>query len=127
MKPRPLEQPASGHHRIACGEPCDLLLGTQRLQALVWNISVVGVYVVMAPPLPAPGETLRLSFTLPGDRAPIACEARVKWQNGPAIFKGCGRVKLALPPGCGVEFIVLAPADLQRIEARVRATLTSAR
>jgi len=127
IQPRPLEQPASGYHRIACGEACEVILGTQRHQALMWNLSVVGAYVVMAPPLPAPGEPLRLTFTLPGDRSPITCEARVRWQNAPSIFKGCGRVKLALPPGCGVEFTVLAPQDLERIGARVRSTVISAR
>jgi hypothetical protein len=127
MRPRPLEQPASGHHRIACGEPCDVTLGTTHIQALVWNLSVVGAYVVLPAPLPAPGEPIRLSFALPGDGAPVVCDSRVRWVNAPSIFKGCGRVKLSLPPGCGVEFSALSLRDRERIEARVRATVTSAR
>jgi hypothetical protein len=126
MKPHPLEQPASGHHRIACGESCEISIGGQRRQGMIWNLSVVGVYLVLSPPLPAPGETMTLTFTLPGDSAPITCHGRVRWQNAPSIFKGCGRVKLALPPGCGVEFIVLDAGDAERINARVRATVISA-
>ena len=127
LKPRPLEQPASGHHRIACGESCEVVVGEERREALIWNISVVGAYLVMSAPLPEPGDLLQLTFSLPGDRTPITCDAEVKWQNAPAIFKGCGRVKLDLPPGCGVAFSDLDPRDLERIETRVRATLVSAR
>ncbi len=127
MKPRPMEQPASGHHRIACGEPCDVSQGAQRREAMIWNISVVGVYVVLGSPLPAQGETVVLDFTLPGDPKPISCQGRIRWINAPSIFKGCGRVKLALPPGCGIEFTVLHPDDAERIAARVRATVVSAR
>jgi PilZ domain-containing protein len=127
LKPRPLEQPASGYHRIACGEPCAVACGGQRRQGLVWNLSVVGVYLVLEPPLPAPGDALLLSFTLPGDAAEVACQARVRWHNPPSIFKGCGRVKMALPPGCGVEFTVLDSRDALRIAERVRATVHSAR
>ena len=127
MKPRPMEQPASGHNRIACGEACELSIGALRQQGMIWNLSVAGVYLVLAPPLPAAGETVTLSFALPGDPTPIVCEGRIRWQNAPSIFQGCGRTKMALPPGCGVEFTALAPADAERIDARVRATVTSAR
>ena len=127
MKPGPMEQPASGHYRIACGEPCEVTLGPDRRQGMIWNVSVVGVYCVLSTPLPAPGETVRLTFTLPGDPAPITCQARVRWQNAPSIFKGCGRTKLALPPGCGIEFTVLDASDAARIAERVQATVDSAR
>jgi PilZ domain len=127
MKPGPMEQPASGHHRIACGEPCEVTLGADRRQGMIWNVSVVGVYCVLSTPMPAPGETVRLSFTLPGDAAPIICQARVRWQNAPSIFKGCGQTKMALPPGCGIEFTVLDASDAARIAERVHATVISAR
>jgi len=126
MKPRPMEQPASGHQRIACGEPCEVSLGSERREGMIWNVSVVGVYCVLTPPLPAPGEIVRLTFTLPGDPAPIICQARVRWQNTPSIFKGVGQIKMALPPGCGIEFTVLDAHDAERIAQRVRATVKSA-
>jgi hypothetical protein len=127
MKPQPLEQPASGYHRIACGESCEVSAGDQRREGLIWNLSVVGVYLVLSPPLPTAGEMLLMTFTLPGDARPITCQGRVRWQNAPSIFKGCGRVKLALPPGCGIEFTVLDAGDAERIKARVHATVASAR
>jgi PilZ domain-containing protein len=127
MKPGPMEQPASGHQRIACGEPCDVSLGAERRQGMIWNVSVVGAYCVLSTPLPAVGETARLTFTLPGDPAPITCQVRVRWQNAPSIFKGCGQTKMALPPGCGFEFTVLAASDAARIAERVHATVISAR
>jgi hypothetical protein len=127
MKPHPLEQPASGHYRIACGESCDVTIGGQKRQGLIWNLSVVGVYLVLSSPLPAAAETLLLTFTLPGDPAPITGQGRVRWLNPPSIFQGCGRHKMALPPGCGIEFTVLDTRDAERIAARVQATVTSAR
>ena len=126
MKPHPLEQPASGHHRIACGEPCEVAVGGLRRQGMIWNLSVVGVYLVLPAP-PAAGETVVLTFALPGDPAAITCQGRVRWINPPSIFSGCGRNKLALPPGCGVEFTVLDTSDAERIGSRVRATVLSAR
>jgi PilZ domain-containing protein len=126
LKPHPMEQPASGHHRIACGEACEVLVGSERRQGMIWNLSVVGVYLVLADPLPAAGAEVTLTFTLPGDPAPLVCPGRIQWQNPPSIFHGCGKTKMALPPGCGVEFTALAPADAQRIAARVRVTVTSA-
>jgi hypothetical protein len=127
MKPHPMEQPASGHSRIACGEACELSLGADRRQGMIWNLSVAGVYVVLADPLPPPGAEVTLTFTLPGDPAPLVCPGRIRWQNPPSIFHGCGKTKMALPPGCGVEFTALAPADVERIAMRVRVTITSAR
>jgi hypothetical protein len=127
MKPRAIHKPASGHHRIACGESCTVTREGRSREGMIWNLSVVGVYLVMEPPLPPEGETVQLRFNLPGDPSPIVCQARVRWQNAPSIFKGCGEVALALPPGCGLEFIALDARDVQRIEARVRTTLNAVR
>jgi hypothetical protein len=82
---------------------------------------VLGVYVVVDTPLPALGDTFHLSFALPGDDVWVQCQARVAWRNPPSIFKGCGASAAGLPPGCGLEFVDLAPADRERIEARVSA------
>jgi hypothetical protein len=127
MKPHPLEQPASGHHRIACGESCDVAEGGQHRQGMIWNLSVVGVYLVLPAPVPVAGETVLLTFNLPGDSTPVTCQGRIRWVNPPSIFQGCGQNKMALPPGCGVEFTVLDTHDAERIGARVRATVLSAR
>src|SRR5260221_4137462 len=90
MKPQPMEQPASGHQRIACGEPCEVSSGSERRQGMIWNVSVVGAYCVLAPPLPAAGEIVRLTFTLPSAPVPITGQARIRRQNAPSIFQGSG-------------------------------------
>lgn len=120
VRPRQIAQPASGHHRIACGEPCELYPGSGSARnGTIWNLSVVGVYLVVAPPLPPVGASLLLTFALPNDPVPITCEGLVRWHNEQSIFPGCGSRKLTLPPGCGIEFGALEPADKRRIAARV--------
>jgi hypothetical protein len=117
-----LHQPQSGVRRIACTESCDVGLESGGRHGVVWNVSVLGVYVVIDTPIPPLGEVLRLSFSLPGDAAPIVCQGRVAWHNLPSLFKGCGAAAAGLPPGCGFAFVDLSPADRARIEARVEAT-----
>jgi hypothetical protein len=117
-----LHQPASGVRRIACTEPCDLGLESDGRHGVIWNVSVLGVYLVVDMPIPAMGEVHRLSFTLPGDPDRIVCQARVAWRNLPSLFKGCGAAAAGLPPGCGFAFVDLSAADHARIEARVEAT-----
>lgn len=80
-----------------------------------------GVYVVVLP-VPDTGEKLRLSFTLPQETTPIRAEVRVAWRNLPSLSKGCGSRAFNLPPGCGLEFVVIDKADLERIDAHVRVT-----
>jgi hypothetical protein len=117
-----LHQPASGVRRIACTEPCDVGRESDGRHGIVWNVSVLGVYLVIDNPIPAPGEVLRLSFALPGDPVRIVCQGRVAWRNLPSLFKGCGAAAAGLPPGCGFAFEDLAPADRARIKARVDAS-----
>jgi hypothetical protein len=96
----------------------------ERHGGIVWNVSTVGVYLVMES-MPSLGEVLHLSFILPGEEMAIQCQARVVWQNPPSIFKGCGAKAAGLPPGCGLEFVVLDEMDRARIEARVKSTALS--
>jgi hypothetical protein len=105
--------------RIACSEACDFgdTTGT------IWNLSVLGAYVVVSEPFPETGTEVRISFALAGDPVPIVTRARVVWHNPPSLFRGCGAVCPSQPPGCGVQFVTLTPLDRERIEARVRATM----
>lgn len=109
-----------GARRIACVEPCRIQ-GEVSLQGLLWNLSTRGVYVVIEPVL-VPGQRVRLSFSMPGDDAPLNAEARVVWQNPRSAAKGCGARAASLPPGCGLEFVAIDESDLARIEQRVRTT-----
>jgi hypothetical protein len=119
MPPSSMAPLGRGHARIACGTPCGVFVERVRRPGTVWNVSMVGVYVVVADPLPPVDTRVVLTFSLPGEPAPIACLGRIRWLNAPSIFKGCGSTKPSLPPGCGVEFVELDVTDRQRIAARI--------
>lgn len=87
----------------------------------MWNVSTLGVYLVLAPPLPELGEELRVRFALTGGTSPLVAQCRVAWQN-PALSHGVGHRAATLPPGCGLEFLAIGADDRERIAARVRAT-----
>jgi len=121
----PIDQPVSGHYRIPCSEACEVLsFDGYRGRGTIWNLSAVGVYSVLPPPFPPVGRTVLLTFALIGDGTPITCEARVQWHNARSIFKGCGTMKPALPPGCGLAFITIETVDAERIASRVFAYRT---
>ena len=114
-----MNQPYSGYKRIACSTPCTIK-DTEGVRAgVVWNLSVVGAYVVGGA-MPRAGGHIHLSFSLPEDPAPIGARARVVWANRPSLWSGCGERAATLPPGFGLEFIGLEAADRARIEMRVR-------
>lgn len=120
--PGGIDQPRSGHYRLACAAPCEVLsFDGYRGRGTIWNLSVLGVYAVLPPPLPLVGRSVLLTFLLPGALTPVTGEARVEWHNAPSIFKGCGGSKPALPPGCGLSFRVLDAKDAARIAASVSA------
>jgi hypothetical protein len=96
-------------------------LATGARDGVVWNVSTLGLYLVLSPPLPETGDTLRVTFRLTGDPLAIVAQCRVVWQNLP-FLRGAGQKAPTLPPGCGLQFLALDAADRERIDARVRAT-----
>ena len=56
------------------------------------------------------GSLLNISFTLPGDPAPIAASAVVRWVK--QYHEGSDG-----SPGLGLEFLSIAPHDVERIQA----------
>ena len=118
--PPAVDYPRSGHTRVSCDEPCELLaLDGYRRQGKIWNLSDKGVYAIVPEPFPPVGRTLLLSFVLPPDPMPVTCEARVEWHNATSPERGCGAAKASLPPGFGLSFRVLDPEDARRVLARV--------
>src|SRR4051812_40111837 len=114
--PPSVDYPHSGHTRVSCREPCELLsLDGYRGQGMISNLSTRGVYAAVPEPFPPVGRTLLLSFLLAADPVVITCEARVEWHNAPSPRNGQGAVKAILPPGCGLSFRVLDPGDERRI------------
>ncbi len=105
--------------RIASGEPC-AIENQPQLRATIWNVSARGLFLVVDP-VPEPGARLRLSFSLPDNSEPISTEAKVVWRNPPSLAKGAGSRASNVPPGCGLEFVEIKDADLERIKALVKA------
>ncbi len=116
-----MKVPRSGFIRIASVEPCDVEYHAGRRTVMTWDLSVLGVYLVIDP-IPEVGERIRISFRLPDDPDPIHAEGRVTWQNPPSTMKHVATRVVDLPPGCGVEFLALAEEDRRRIQAHVDAT-----
>jgi hypothetical protein len=115
-----VSQPQSGKIRIAADQPCTVHAEAADVRGIVFNISVVGLYLALDGTLPGVGQELQLSFSLPDDPVPIACAARVAWQNPPSvILRGMGSLAIGLPAGCGLAFVRLDDADRERIQAYV--------
>ena len=60
------------------------------------------------------GARVEITFTLPGDEAPIIARTEVKWVR---VHNDSSNV----PPGMGLQFIEIAPESLARIGAFLRA------
>lgn len=76
------------------------------------DLGVEGAFAERAEPL-AVGEKVRLRFRLPGNEIPLEAGCRVAWANARS-----GRlVTKALPPGVGLWFVEMEPADRGRLRA----------
>lgn len=104
--------------RIPYIRRCVLRRSGRSIEAVICDLSVLGVYVTLPPLLlddvPEPGEVVEISFLLPGDPVPVEGEAAVTWQNP----DDAGTVE-SLPAGCGLRFVSLRPRDHHRIEVLV--------
>ena len=108
-----INQPYTGFIRVPYEPPCRLVGAKGAQEGRLCNISVKGVYVMLAP-IPNVGEVLRLTFNLPDDERPVDVQVEVAWRN-----TGRDRKVLRLPLGCGLHFLDLSPADLERVAAFV--------
>ena len=70
---RPAQRPVREHPRIATGFPVHLDLGTRQLEAIARNLSMAGLYLDCALPLP---DLVRARIPLPG----VAHEVRTTCQ-----------------------------------------------
>jgi hypothetical protein len=117
----PRDPPPKGHERIALCERCQFEIagsGAPR-EGVVWNVSAVGLYLVVHSDIPPEDATVIVSLWLPGDPRPLRAEAQVVWRNPPSHHSGSGAKAFRFPPGCGLKFVDIAEADLARIRARV--------
>jgi hypothetical protein len=120
-EPQPREAPPKGHERIALCERCTFeIAGTGATRdGVVWNVSAVGLYLVVHSDIPPEDAAVTVSMWLPGDPRPLRVEARVVWRNPPSLRSGSGAKAFRFPPGCGLKFVDIPEADLARIRARV--------
>ena len=120
-KPAPEGAGPKGSERIALCERCEFEVagsGNPR-EGTAWNVSVAGLYLVVADDIPPADTAISVCLWLPGDPSPVRAETRVVWCNPPSHFRGCGANALRFPPGCGLRFVVISPEDLARIRWRV--------
>jgi uncharacterized protein (TIGR02266 family) len=110
-----IEQPHSGHLRIPYTQRCQVWRTSgEAAAAVTCNVSDLGVYLTMDE-IPDLGERLELFFPLPGGGQPVQAEGVVAWQNLDEPQR-----LTSVPPGCGVRFTSLSPADDERLKALVR-------
>ncbi len=110
---------AGGFARIPYVRRCVLQRNGRRAEAVLCDLSVLGVYVTFLRPLPEaipePGETVSISFLLPEDPVPVEGDATVTWQNVEERQEVAG-----LPPGCGLRFVSLHPSHHSRIDELIQ-------
>lgn len=102
---------SSGLLRVPFIRRCDLARPDgSSFSAFIVNINVLGAYVARdeQPPL---GEPLACRFRMPGNEREIALGAVVAWVNPRQQHP-----VHSLPPGFGLKFLELTPADRRRIE-----------
>ena len=75
----------------------------------VLNLNSGGAYISTDKLFPINTE-IRLEFSLPGSDHPLRCQGRVAWVNHPEWVKTTN-----LPSGMGVQFLDLAPEDLEAL------------
>ena len=120
-KPTPPDSGPKGSERIALCERCQFEIagsGDHR-EGIIWNVSVVGLYLVVQGDIPPMDAVVVVSLWLPGDPRPVHAETKVVWCNPPSPVSGCGAHALRYPPGCGLRFVNIRSADLARIQSRV--------
>ena len=88
-----------GSERIALCERCEFEVagsGTPR-EGIVWNVSAVGLYLVVQDAIPPLDATVRVQLWLPGDPRPVRAETLVVWCNPPSPLKRLRRKGAPLP------------------------------
>jgi uncharacterized protein (TIGR02266 family) len=95
--------------RSPCELPVTVQTPSRSMQARIIEISAGGAYLAMRAPLP-PETRIRLAISLAS--GPIELTARVAWRTA---IDGGGAVWLE--SGMGVEFLEIAAADRERLQA----------
>ncbi|MFI5184110.1 MAG: PilZ domain-containing protein [Vicinamibacteria bacterium] len=84
----------------------------RRWDVFLVDLGLSGVFAELSAPLPA-GDSVDVSFHLPGNEIPIAARCRVAW------WRPSGVLPRSLPAGAGLEFVELAPEHRARIRDHI--------
>lgn len=108
-------RPHSGFVRVPFVQSCVVSAHGRQERGMVCNLSMLGVYVHLEN-RPEEGGEIGIVFDLPDGAGRFEAEAVVTWVNDAPAENAA-----ALPPGCGLRFSSVAPADLRRVAAIVAA------
>src|SRR5690606_31875271 len=108
-------RPHSGFVRVPFVQSCVVTARGRQERGMVCNLSMLGVYVHVEN-RPEEGEEIGVAFDLPDGAGRFEASAVVTWVNDAPAENAA-----ALPPGCGLRFSSVAPADLRRVAAIVAA------
>ena len=88
---------------------------SQSFSKFTYDVSEGGIFVETNSPAP-PGTALELEFSLPEEANPIRAKGRAVRALLP------GNVPPGRPPGLGIQFVELSPADAEKIRSFVAKT-----
>ena len=112
---KPTDRRSSGLLRVPFVQRCSLQFDDGKTaSAFLVNINVLGAYVARDD-LPLLGQAVTCSFRTPDNDSELILEGVVAWVNPHQQHP-----VHSLPPGFGIKFERLPPADLKRIERLVR-------
>ena len=80
--------------------------------AFLMDLGLRGVFIERAAPLPQ-GETVEVSFRLPGNELPVIARCRVAWWHP----REMALTSKTLPSGVGLEFVEIDGAAARRVRA----------
>jgi hypothetical protein len=101
----------TGNVRMPFVTRCEVRQGDRVVPGLICNFSAHGCFLHVDP---VPSGEFDLTFTLPDGGPPVEARVAVKWVN-----EGGLATATSLPVGCGLRFVMMAPADRWRVEALV--------
>jgi hypothetical protein len=105
-------EPVFRRIRITFIQKATLTHAGGREEAFLIDLGLRGVFVERASPLPR-GETVELSFRLPGNELPVVARCRVAWWHP----RDMALTSKTLPSGVGLEFVEIDGAGARRVRA----------
>jgi Tfp pilus assembly protein PilZ len=79
-------------------------------EAFMIDIGLAGAFIERAEPMPV-GQTIEIHVPWPGSEIPFRASCRVAWWHP----EGAPLASKSLPPGAGLQFVDMSPADRDRL------------